>query len=213
MSTTNKMKSIDNVNLADFLQLCHWIHQRGWSPATGGNFSYRLTEQQACITQSGKDKGQLTQSDLMIIDAQAQAIDPPSAHPSAEALLHAKIYAHCPQAQVILHTHSVAATVLSMQCHNQALRFEGYEMQKTIQGIESHLSPLVIPVLDNDQDMHLLSQAFIDQLPACQISHSFLVQGHGLYVWGADVSSAKRHLEGLEFLFQCEQQRRQMETR
>jgi methylthioribulose-1-phosphate dehydratase len=31
----------------------------------------------------------------------------------------------------------------------------------------------------------------------------FLIRGHGLYAWGRDVSEARRHIEGFEFLFAC----------
>ena len=31
----------------------------------------------------------------------------------------------------------------------------------------------------------------------------FLVRGHGLYAWGKDLTAARRHIEGFEFLFAC----------
>ena len=34
---------------------------------------------------------------------------------------------------------------------------------------------------------------------------------YGLTCWGRDVAEARRHLEGLEFLFECEMQRRLLE--
>ncbi|MGX5147423.1 class II aldolase/adducin family protein, partial [Enterobacter hormaechei] len=38
-----------------------------------------------------------------------------------------------------------------------------------------------------------------------------LLRGHGLTCWGRDVAEARRHLEGLEFLFECEMRLRQWE--
>ena len=31
----------------------------------------------------------------------------------------------------------------------------------------------------------------------------FLIAGHGLYAWGRNIDEARRHVEGLEFLFEC----------
>jgi methylthioribulose-1-phosphate dehydratase len=45
------------------------------------------------------------------------------------------------------------------------------------------------------------------------LQYGFLVRGHGLYCWGKQVEEARRHLEGLEFLFQCELQRRLLEAK
>jgi methylthioribulose-1-phosphate dehydratase len=35
------------------------------------------------------------------------------------------------------------------------------------------------------------------------MTHGFLIRGHGLYTWGKDVFSARRHVEIYEFLFEC----------
>ncbi|MDR5106194.1 class II aldolase/adducin family protein, partial [Salmonella enterica subsp. enterica serovar Derby] len=48
---------------------------------------------------------------------------------------------------------------------------------------------------------------------ATPLQYGFLVRGHGLYCWGSQVAEARRHLEGLEFLFQCELQRRLLEAK
>jgi len=33
-------------------------------------------------------------------------------------------------------------------------------------------------------------------------AHGFLLRGHGLYTWGADLTEAKRHVEIFEFLME-----------
>jgi methylthioribulose-1-phosphate dehydratase len=35
----------------------------------------------------------------------------------------------------------------------------------------------------------------------------YLIAGHGLYTWGADVAEARRHVEAFDFLFTCELER------
>jgi len=33
---------------------------------------------------------------------------------------------------------------------------------------------------------------------------AYLIEGHGLYTWGATVDDAVRHIEALEFMLECE---------
>ena len=44
------------------------IHARGWSPATSGNYSARLTSAEVLLTVSGSHKGQLGADDLVAVD-------------------------------------------------------------------------------------------------------------------------------------------------
>ena len=41
---------------------------KGFTPATAGNFSIRMGPDHAAITISGKDKGRLTEADIMVVD-------------------------------------------------------------------------------------------------------------------------------------------------
>lgn len=70
----------------------------------------------------------------------------------------------------------------------------------------------MIPIFDNDQDIPALAQRVATLADNHPLQYGFLVRGHGLYCWGASVAEARRHLEGLEFLFQCELQRRLLEV-
>jgi methylthioribulose-1-phosphate dehydratase len=63
----------------------------GWTPATSSNFSRRLGERHAAITVSGRDKGRLTEADIMVVDFDGQPVA--TGHrPSAETLLHTQLY-------------------------------------------------------------------------------------------------------------------------
>ena len=73
-------------------------------------------------------------------------------------------------------------------------------MQKGLIGITTHDSSITIPVISNSQSIQELSDAvdpFLETAPC-----GFLVAGHGLYAWGADLDASKRHLEILEFLLE-----------
>lgn len=180
------------------------LHARGWTPATSSNFSMRLDAEHCAITVSGKHKGKLTPNDIMVVDLAGQGQD--QRKPSAETLLHTQLYARHPELEAVLHTHSPAATVLSMHSTATKLEFRGYELQKAFNGMSSHEQTLTIPIFDNDQNIPSLAQQveqWLDAHPECP---AYLIRGHGAYTWGESMQACERHLEALEFLVQCELQ-------
>ncbi len=198
--------------LAELVAACHWIGAKGWCPATGGNMSVRLDGQSCLISESGHDKGSLAARHFLTVDILSQRADDHRS-PSAETGLHTLIYRLYPAVGAILHTHSVNATLLSRIEQREALELEGYEMQKSLAGEQSHLTPVSIAIFDNEQNIAALAARVAARDERDGLRHGFLVRGHGLYCWGRDVKEARRHLEGLEFLLQCEMQRRLLEAR
>lgn len=184
-----------------------WIDSQGWCPATGGNFSARIDGISAWVTASGRHKGELTPYDLLKVNLEGQPIDS-VLKPSAETLLHMALYALDESIGAVLHTHSVASTVLSRLETSDSLLLSGYEMQKSLSGNQTHDTTIAIRVFDNTQDMHVLAQQLRADWAQSPLTWGFLVRGHGLYAWGRDMTEARRHLEGLEFLFACERDMR-----
>ncbi|PWC16997.1 methylthioribulose 1-phosphate dehydratase [Brenneria roseae subsp. roseae] len=202
----------ENQQLTALLAACHWIGQKGWCPATGGNMSVRLDEQQCLISESGKDKGSLLADDFLLVDIATNHV-PSGRTPSAETGLHTLLYRTYPRVGAVLHTHSVNATVLSRVETGADLALQGYEMQKSLAGQTTHRDRVAIPIFDNDQDIPALADRVATRARHEPLRYGFLVRGHGLYCWGETVKEARRHLEGLEFLFQCELQRRLLEAK
>lgn len=202
----------ENPQLTALLAACHWIGEKGWCPATGGNMSLRLDDQRCLVTESGKDKGSLTDADFLLVETTNNHV-PSGRTPSAETGLHTLIYRLYPQIGAVLHTHSVNATVLSRVERSDGLVLQGYEMQKSLGAQSSHLDSVMIPIFDNDQDIPRLAARVAAYAEVTPLQYGFLVRGHGLYCWGRQVAEARRHLEGLEFLFQCELQRRLLEAK
>lgn len=180
-----------------------FLYGRGWSPATSSNYSARLSASEALLTVSGKHKGQLGPDDVLVTDMRGRSLEP-GKKPSAETLLHTQLYNWQAQIGAVLHTHSVNATVLSRLCLSDSLVFADYELQKAFAGITSHESQVEVPIFDNDQDIARLAakvQPWLDTHPDCV---GYLIRGHGLYTWGAQMSDALRQIEAFEFLFECE---------
>ncbi|CNE62595.1 methylthioribulose 1-phosphate dehydratase [Yersinia nurmii] len=202
----------EQTQLEALLSACHWIGGKGWCPATGGNMSLRAGSEYALVSESGKDKGSLTAEDFLSVDIATNHV-PSGRTPSAETGLHTLLYRLYPDVTAVLHTHSVNATVLSRVEKSDGLVLQGYEMQKSLSGQKSHLDTVVIPIFDNDQDISALAERVAARAGLASLRYGFLVRGHGLYCWGNSVAEARRHLEGLEFLFQCELQRRLLEVK
>jgi len=181
------------------------LAQAGWTPATSSNFSHRLDDRHAAITVSGRDKGRLTENDIMVIDLDGKAVD--SEHrPSAETLLHTQLYRRFPEIGCVLHTHSQNQTVASrLYAGIGHVHLAGYELLKAFAGNTTHDTELDLPVLPNSQDMPTLA-AQVDALLDDRCMWGYLIDGHGLYTWGRDMAEARRHLEALEFLLGCELQ-------
>jgi methylthioribulose-1-phosphate dehydratase len=177
------------------------FHQRGWVPATAGNFSVRLDGKALAVTTSGRHKGELTNADFMRVDLQGRALDA-GRRASAEALLHCQLYRHAPRVGAVLHTHSPASTVLSRQ--HGSIRLEGYELLKVFEGIQTHETAVEVPVFENDQDIARLARGVDAHMRTGHAPHAYLIRGHGLYAWGRTVDEARHRVEALEFLFECE---------
>jgi methylthioribulose-1-phosphate dehydratase len=188
------------------------LSARGWTPATSSNFSHRLDDRHAAVTVSGRDKGRLRETDIMVVDFDGRAVS--SDHrPSAETLLHTQLYRRAPEIGCVLHTHSQAQTVASRLFAGQGhVRLEGYELLKAFHGNDTHEAAIDVPVFSNTQDMRILA-AQVDALLDRQGMWGYLIDGHGLYAWGRDMAEARRHLEAFEFLLECELDLRRLRAR
>ncbi|MFB2554377.1 methylthioribulose 1-phosphate dehydratase [Herbiconiux liangxiaofengii] len=189
---------------------------RGWMPGTAGNLSVTLGRDplRLAVTASGLDKGELAASDVVIVDDNGEwATDDTSARltdelglarrPSAEAGLHARVAA-VTGAGACIHVHALAA-VRAGHRWPDGVELNDLEMLKGI-GHSAHGERVVIPVVQNHQDMRVLGGDFERvYLPATeQVAEvpALIVADHGIYAWGADLRQARWHLELTEALLQ-----------
>ena len=191
----------------ELVHISRLFYERGWSLATSGNYSARIDKNRVLITTSGLDKGSMNESDTVMVDLQGLLIDElkPDLRPSAETILHCELYRFDPAIKAVLHTHSIYSTVISMQASREShITLGGYEMLKALRGVSTHEHHEAIPIFPNSQNMKFLSQLAVEYLKANPDTHAFLIVGHGLYTWGRKIQEAKRHVEALEFLLECE---------
>jgi methylthioribulose-1-phosphate dehydratase len=195
------MTNPDPKHVEALIQAGRLFHRRGWVPATGGNFSFRVDAETMAITASGGHKGELMPSDIILADLDGKPLDA-ARKASYETLLHCQLYRRFPKCGAIFHTHSVANTVLSRRL--DAVKLAGYELLKVLEGIDSHEASVTIPIFPNDQDIARLGASVDAHMQGGQGRHGYLIRGHGLYAWGPTVASARHRVEALEFMFECE---------
>ena len=191
-----------------------FFHSRGWAPATSGNYSARVDSERILMTISGAHKGELESRDFLIVNLHNDVLAKQEEHhrPSAEALLHLQLYQKYPSIGSVLHTHSVSSTALGI-CSGECFVSEGLEMHKALTGFSSHEEKLEIPIVDNTQDIGALTKTLEPRLPAQMHDWpGYLIRGHGVYAWGESVAVAKRHIEGLEFIFETQLLIRRVQT-
>ena len=175
---------IPQAGIAALIATGRLFHQRGWVPASAGNFSLRLDRRSLAVTASGRHKGELAAGDFLRVDLQGRPLDA-GRRASAETLLHCQLYRHSPATGAVLHTHSPASTVLSRR--HDSIRLEGYELLKIFEGIQTHETVVEVPVFENDQDIARLARGVDAHMRAGRPAHAYLIRGHGLYAWGPTV--------------------------
>lgn len=176
----------------------------GWMRGTSGNLSIVLDRAPLvlAVTASGLDKSELTDRDVVLIDADGEALDSGDPRPpSAEAGLHAHIAART-GAGAVFHVHAFDAVVAGHRWPG-GVEIRDMEMLKGI-GHRAHDETVTIPVIANDQDMRVEAARF-DEIYVAATAEvpevpALIVANHGMYAWGADVAAARRHLEITEWL-------------
>jgi methylthioribulose-1-phosphate dehydratase len=179
------------------------FYQNQWVQGTSGNFSIVVSREpfRLLITASGVHKGMMSSEDFLEVDHKGEPISGVR-RPSAETLIHLAVLSRC-SAGAILHTHSVWATILSdAYAASGGLTIHGYEMLKGLAGVTSHEHQEWLPILENSQDYYSLSPEVSRTLKERPDIHGILLRRHGLYTWGDDIESARRHAEVIEFLLE-----------
>jgi methylthioribulose-1-phosphate dehydratase len=203
-------------NVAEtFIRLGADFHRRGWVLGTSGNFSAVTSRVplRLLITASSMDKGRLTPGHFLEVEQNGNALAGSIGKPSAETLLHIAVV-RATGAASVLHTHSVWSSVLSdLYGDDRGFFIEGYEMLKGLEGVTTHEHREWIPILENTQDMKALASEASALLQKTAGVHGILIRQHGLYTWGKDLDAAARHVEILEFLFECVGRRRMMDPK
>jgi methylthioribulose-1-phosphate dehydratase len=178
----------------------------GWMRGTSGNLSMVLSREplRLAVTASGLDKGELSETDIVAVDADGNPMPVSAAtgraadaRPSAEAAVHARIAAMT-GAGAVMHVHTVAAVAAGRRWPS-GVELEGLEMLKGI-GVPAEGLTVRVPVVPNSQDMKTLSGRI--ELSRDPRVPAVIVAGHELYAWGKDIGQARHHTEVVQWLLE-----------
>lgn len=183
--------------------------KRDWFMGTSGNLSIKVNEEpiQFLITASGKDKSVETTEDFLLVDLDGVSIWNKDARPSAETLLHQRIYEKT-NAGCVLHVHTIANNLLSdFYASEGQITFSGWEIIKAF-GLWEENAEVTVPIVHNHADIPTLTDA-------CNLhfqgdSGAILIHNHGITVWASTAFEAKKQLEAYEFLFEAMLQKQRL---
>ncbi|MBI3961643.1 MAG: methylthioribulose 1-phosphate dehydratase [Deinococcus sp.] len=175
------------------------FYSRGWMPGTSGNLSLRLEPLTFLVTASGKDKGALGPADFLVVNQRGELLEPTSQRPSAETPIHRRLYSSF-AVGAVYHVHALSSVIISRRYRSEGkVVIRELEILKGLEGVAAD-EVIEIPVLANDPHIPALAEAIV--AAARPNVPGVLIDGHGLYAWGASAFTAKRHLEVLEYLCQ-----------
>ena len=124
-----------NNELEQLVSVCSWMNTKGYSPATSGNYSIRKDENSCFVSISGVDKSKLKTTDFMTYNLDYTYPEFVGKKPSDEAPIHARIYAMYPKTNCVLHSHSIANTVLSLADQSEKICTEDDCTNKIIRSL------------------------------------------------------------------------------
>lgn len=208
----SKNERIAAHKLETLARMSREFYRRGWMWGTSGNLSVKIQDDPRyfAITASGVSKGELTEQDIVVVEAgnggpfSVRPVVPTKTKPSAEASIHAAIYDGVPKAGAVFHVHTISSTLIS-DAEKEVegpnfLHIPPYEMTKGW-GIP-HASETSVPLFHNWPEVDRISAEVKRYLISPPLVPVLIVRGHGVTVWGKDMEQAKNHLEIAEFLFQ-----------
>ncbi|TFE01763.1 methylthioribulose 1-phosphate dehydratase [Jeotgalibacillus salarius] len=174
---------------------------RGWFPGTSGNLSIKVSDEplEFLVTASGKDKYERTDEDFLLVDENSHPVEQTSLKPSAETLLHQKVY-ELTDAGCSLHVHTVSNNVISdIYAEQGEITFQGQELIKAFNLWEED-AVLRVPIIENPSHIPDLADLLGEQIG--KNIYGVLIRNHGITAWGRNAFEAKKHLEAFEFLFE-----------
>lgn len=135
---------------------------------------------QTQLPRSGVDKESISIHDILTVDTEGCPVGDSGLQPSSETLLHTMLYRSV-EAGAVLHTHSLAAAILSkLAGGHDHLVLSGWELLKGLNGVETHETDVVLPIFPNSQSIQSLSASIEPCLKRDKPFYGFLLAGHGI---------------------------------
>lgn len=180
METPNSIKQ-------EIIETAQELVRKGYLMATGGNLSLRVPGKDAfAITPSNYDYMKMTPNDICVLDFNLTMIDG-HLKPSVEFAMHGAVYQARADVNAIIHTHQAYASALTLikspipALFDEQARFLG----RSVEIIP--YAPSGTGLLKNTVAKHVRNH-----------NNAFMMQNHGVLVFGHDMERAVHNVEILE---------------
>lgn len=158
------------------------LAERDWFFGTSGNLAIKVDQNPTTffVSASGKDKRKRTNEDFLLVDQYGKPAEDTHLKPSAETLLHVKIY-DLTNAGCSLHVHTIDNNVISELYGDEGvISFKGQEIIKAL-GIWEEDAEITVPIIPNYADIPTLAEEFSHHIKGDQ--GAILIRNHGITVW------------------------------
>ena len=173
-------ESYARIHLTD---VCRRLYQRGLTVSAGGNMSVRLNEDEILITPSGRNKGLLEDTDMIVVDMEGKPLT--DGKPSIETFMHLALYKKNPETNAVIHCHPLNCIALTMKGK-----------------MKTDLTPEGVILLGNVPMVGYYTpgtQELVDAVAQYADSKAILMARHGAVTQGRDLQDAYDRMEELEF--------------
>ena len=182
------MTSFDNEK-QQVVDICQTLMKKGYLKSTEGNISVRVKGQPTfAITPSSYDYAQMKVTDICVLDHDLDQKQG-KRKPSIESSMHAAVYQHRPDVNVIIHTHQPYASALGIinkpipHLFDEQVRFLGRSVE-------------IIPYAPS-------GTSFLKKNVQKKVkngNNAFILQNHGVLVFG---DNAQRAISNMALLEKC----------
>ena len=170
---------------SELTEICHKVYEKGFVSAYDGNLSARIESNKFLITPSGKCKGDVQESDLLVIDIEGNLLEG-NGKVSTEALIHLLAYKKRADVNSVIHCHPVYSTAF-------ATMGEGFTLPVFPEVVLS-LGKVPLCKYGTPSTEELPDS----MLPFIDYSWAFLLENHGAVTLGKTIKGAYFRMEKLE---------------
>jgi L-fuculose-phosphate aldolase len=161
------------------------LYNHGLTTTSGGNISYRISQEIILITPSATDKGRMRWKEVGVMSILGQNLTP-HLKPSIESEMHLSIYRRHKDVMAVVHAHPVVATSFTaMKCN--------IDTNLTAEAAAILGTPLMVPYALMGSVG--LAEAVSDNV---QKSDILLLENHGILTTGSTLLQAFDKIEVLE---------------
>lgn len=197
-------------------ELCRLFYDLGWVTGTGGGVTIKYGTE-IYIAPSGVQKERIKPEDLFVCDVHERDIScpPPCKKLKKSQCTPLFMAAYTMRgAGAVIHTHSKAAVMATLQYPGREFRITHQEMIKGIRKGQTKTNyrydeELVVPIIENTPEEKDLTEDMVKALKDYPDTCAVLVRRHGVYVWGETWEKAKTMCECYDYLFDIALQMKQ----